>query len=265
MIITSTQNARIKDAVRLQTQQRERDKRGRTVIEGYRQLLRAVDNGYPLATLFICPALFLGENERALIARAKSAGAEVVEVAEEPFRKMAYYDRPEGLLAVAEAVRRKISDAEPGERAFFLAAESIQRPGNLGAIFRSADAAGVDGVIVCDAQTDPFNPEVIRASVGTLFTVPFYESSSAEAAAWCRQHGIRIAAATPHTETAYTGADMTRAVAVAVGAEQFGLSETWLANADVRVRIPMHGQADSLNVATAATLLLYEVVRQRAR
>jgi TrmH family RNA methyltransferase len=262
MIITSLQNPRIKNAVRLRDA-RARERQGATVVEGYRAILRAVDNGYPLGELYVCPDLFLGENEEALIERAADAGAQVIQVAEGPFLKMAYRDRPEGLLAVVPQVRRPLLEHEPAEQAFYLMVEAIERPGNLGSILRSADAAGVDAVVVCEAQADVFNPEVIRASVGTIFAVTILEASTPEALDWCRQHAIRTLAATPHAERIYTDLDMQGPLAIVVGTEQHGLSEAWLSQADVRVRIPMFGQADSLNVATATTLLLYEVVRQR--
>ena len=146
---------------------------------------------------------------------------------------------------------------------FFLIAESIEKPGNLGTILRSCDAVGVDGVIVCDRCTDIYNPNVVRASVGTLFTVPVIEASREETLAWLKQHGVQILSSTPSTNLEYTEADLSGSIAIVVGTEQLGLSDTWLDAADLKVRIPMMGVADSLNVATATTLLLYEVLRQR--
>lgn len=261
-MITSTQNPRVKNVLKLR-HAKGRKHQNQTLIEGYRGVLRAVTNHYPLEELFFCPALFLGENEPALIQQVQNAGTPVFEVAEEPFRRMAYMERPDGLLAVAPQIRTPLQSHIPTENGFYLIAEGIERPGNLGAILRSADAAGAHGVIVCDSATDRFNPEVIRASVGTLFTVPVLEASGEEAVAWCQQHRLCILAATPHTDTLFTGADMTQPLAIVVGAEKFGLSDRWIQQADLQVRIPMLGQADSLNVATATTLLLYEVVRQR--
>ncbi len=260
--IESLQNTRVKNAVRL-NEARERAIQKRTLIEGYRPLLRAVENGYPLEEVYFCPALFLGENEPALLERAAQAGAALIEVHEEPLRKMTYRNRPEGLLALAPIIRRTLETHVPNTHGFYLIVERIERPGNLGTIFRSADAAGVDGIVVCDPQTDAFNPEVIRASIGTVFTTPMFEARSADTLSWCRRHKLQIVAATPHTEQLYTAADLTTPLAIVVGAEKVGLSKVWLTEADLQVRIPMLGQADSLNVATATTLLLYEVVRQR--
>ena len=143
-------------------------------------------------------------------------------------------------------------------------AESIEKPGNLGTILRSADAAGAAAVLVCDRCTDVQNPNVVRASVGTLFSLPVVECTTAEAVPWLAERGFRILASTPHAEAFYTDYDLTGPTAVVVGAEQVGLKDAWLmSEACSRVRIPMLGQCDSLNVAAATTILLYEVVRQR--
>ena len=142
-------------------------------------------------------------------------------------------------------------------------AESIEKPGNLGTILRSADAAGVDAVIVCDPTTDIHNPNVVRSSVGTLFTVPVLEADGEETLLFLKENRIALAAASPHAKQEYTEADLTVPLAIAVGTEQYGLSENWMKKADIAVRIPMFGAADSLNVASATTLLLYETVRQR--
>lgn len=148
---------------------------------------------------------------------------------------------------------------------FLIVAEAIEKPGNLGTILRSADAAGVDGVIVCDRCTDIYNPNVVRASVGTLFTIPVVEATSVETLMWLQQRKIKILAATPSAEVEFTDADLNGGIAIAVGTEQIGLTEVWMRAADLKVRIQMHGVADSLNVATATTLLLYEAVRQRKK
>lgn len=261
MLITSLQNPRIKAMLALR-KPRDRREAGVILIEGYRPLLRALDNGFRLNELYICPEFYLGENNEALVARAAEAGAQVTEVTAPVFSKITYRDRPEGLLGVAPQFHRRL-DELPLDASFFVVAESIEKPGNLGTILRSSDAVGVDGVIVCDPTTDIFNPNVVCASIGTLFTVPVVEAPGAETLAWARRRGIKILAATPHAQVSYTDVDLTVPVAIAVGTEQYGLSETWMTGADLQVRIPMMGQADSLNVATATTILLYEVLRQR--
>jgi len=260
--ITSLANPGIKQAVKLR-QRSHRDDLDLMLVEGYREVKRAMDNRHALRQLFFCSDLFQGQNEDALIRRAGDAGAELYDCSARVFEKIAYRDRPEGLLAVAPQVRRSLGELSVPADALLIVAEAIEKPGNLGTILRSADAAGVHAVIVCDRCTDINNPNVVRASIGTLFALPVVETTSAECLAWLRQRGIRILAATPHTETLYTEADLARGTAIVLGTEQYGLSDAWLREADQKVRIPMLGQSDSLNVAAAATILLYEAVRQR--
>lgn len=262
--ITSLQNQRVKEVVKLRDR-RERDRSQLFLIEGYREIKRAVDAGRKIATLYICPEFFLGENEEELI---RKAALETVCCTKEVFQKLSYRDRPDGLLAVAPIQHKTLGDLEKilegVKEPFILVAESIEKPGNLGTILRSSDAAGVDAVIVSDPTTDIHNPNVVRSSVGTLFTVPVIEAASVETLAFLRKKKVKIVAATPSASQFFTEADLRGAVAILVGTEQLGLSPLWMEAADTSVKIPMLGTADSLNVATATTLLLYEVVRQRA-
>ena len=262
MRITSLRNPRVKYAAKLRDR-RPRERTGEFLVEGYRCIRRALDAGFPLRQLFSCPELFQGENEESLIAACRGAGVEVMQVPAHVFHKLAYRDRPEGLLALAPQRRRRLGEVKLRDPSFVLVAESIEKPGNLGTMLRSADAAGVDLMVLCDSVTDLFNPNVVRASTGALFSVPFAEAAADEALDWLRGRNMRLFAATPHAENLYTEVDMTVPMAVLVGSEQFGLSDTWLSRADVHVRIPMMGMADSLNVSTATSLLLYEVLRQR--
>lgn len=261
-LITSLQNPRVKQLVHLRDKP-QRDKSARFIIEGYRELFRATQAGQQIEALFICPELFLGSNERELIHTLKGTGTRIFETPEKVFRKISYRDRPDGLVSVAIQQRRTLADLPLTDNPFFVVAEAIEKPGNLGTILRSSDAVGADGVIVCDRCTDIYNPNVVRASVGTLFTVPVVEANSQETIAWLKNQGIAILAATPSAEKEFTAIDMRRPLAIAVGTEQLGLSEQWMSQADLQVRIPMCGIADSLNVAMATTLLLYEALRQR--
>ncbi len=264
--ITSLQNPKVKKAVRL-ADRKERNETGLFLIEGYRELKRAADGGVAVQTLYICPSFFLGSNEEALIAQLRNAGAEVVPCSEPVFQKLSYRDRPDGLVAIAVQMQMQLTDLVEKLSAktdpFLIVAEAIEKPGNLGTILRSADAAGADAVIVCDRCTDVYNPNVVRASVGTLFTIPVVEASSADTLQWLKEKGIKVVAATPSAQEEFTDADLTGGIAIAVGTEQLGLTDLWMDASDIRVRIPMHGVADSLNVATATTLLVYEVVRQK--
>ncbi len=253
-MISSLQNDGVKEVVKLRDK-RARDRSGLFVIEGYRELLRAVDAGVHIERLYICEELFLGTNEGALIERI----SHVVPCSREVFSKMSYRDRPDGLIAVARHLDWKLSDLNSPK--LLVIAEAIEKPGNLGTILRSADAVGADGLIVVDRCTDIHNPNVVRASVGTLFTRPVIEATSEETLLFLKAKGIRTLAATPDAKAAYTEVDMSDPIAIVVGTEQLGLSDQWMDGADIRVRIPMHGVADSLNVSMATTLLLYEAVR----
>ena len=277
--ITSLQNPRVKQLVKLRDR-RDRDEAGLFLVEGYREVRRALEKNFKLTELYFCPEWFLGENEPALIALAGQAGAQLFELSKEAFAKCAYRDRPDGLLAVAPQWKNALADlvvgralrptvaADVGDKPrptdpFLLIVESIEKPGNLGTILRSADAAGVDGVIVCDAVTDIFNPNVVRSSTGVLFSVPIVVADSASVHAWLKEKGVRIVATTPDTPNLYTQADLRGPLAIVMGSEQFGLSDFWLKESNLLVRIPMAGQADSLNVAVATIITLFEAVRQR--
>ncbi len=257
--ITSLQNAKVKEAVKLRDR-RPREESGLFLIEGYRELKRAIDAGRKIETIFYCPEFFLGTNERDLM---QKAGCPSIECTQDVFAKLSYRDRPDGLLGVAPQLHLRLEDLKLKENPFFVIAESIEKPGNLGTLLRSSDAAGVDAVIVCDPTTDIHNPNVVRSSVGTLFTLPVLETKEEETISFLKNNQIAIVAATPHAKLEYTEADFKVPLAIVVGTEQYGLSKNWIEQADIAVRIPMFGIADSLNVAAATTILLYEVVRQR--
>ncbi|MBB65778.1 MAG: rRNA methyltransferase [Waddliaceae bacterium] len=264
--IESAQNPEVKALVKLR-KRRDRDQSGLFLIEGYRELLRAVENDFPIQKLYICPELFLGSNEGELIRNIRSKGTEIIQCSPKAFEKVSYRDRPDGLIGIAPQIERKLTDLEAlfkeKDSPLLVVAEAIEKPGNLGTILRSSDAVGVDGVLVCDRCTDIHNPNVVRASVGTLFTVPVLESDGDETLAYLRENGVKILAATPDGDTLYTETDLTGPLAIALGTEQLGLSDKWMEQADLRVRIPMQGCADSLNVAMASTALLFEAARQR--
>ena len=261
-VLSSTQNATFKAVMKLRDR-RDREKRRLTVLEGYRELTRAQEYGMELVECFFAPEMFLGENEFSVLKSLADSGVKVYQVPPFMLEKMAYRDRPEGLIATAKMLRHSLDDLPVVENGLYLVAEAVEKPGNLGSMLRSADAAGVDGMIICDKTTDIYNPNVIRASTGALFAVPLAEATTDETFAWLRKHNIKILSATPHTDNIYTDVDLTTSVAIAVGTEQTGLTERWMTECDLPVVIPMLGQIDSLNVATATTILLYEAARQR--
>lgn len=264
--ITSAQNPKIKKISQLR-KKRTRDEEKKFLIEGYRELFRAKQAGVPIEELYICPEFFLGENEQELISSLQSKNTLVYQLPQHLFAKFSYRDRPDGLLALAKQWESSIDTlkklANKG-KALWVVAVSIEKPGNLGTILRSADACGATGVIVCDECTDIFNPNVVRASTGTLFTQAVLNLSSQSVIEYFKESQTQIVATTPSANQYYTELDFTQASAIILGCEQYGLPDLWLNQAKVKTKIPMLGQADSLNVAMAATVMLYEALRQRS-
>ncbi len=261
--ITSLQNDRIKNLVKLRNR-RARDQQGVFIAEGYRAISRALDKRIQPKEIYFSREWFLGENEDELLEKAQSSGARLYEVSKQAFEKVAYRDRPEGLLAVIDQWHHRLDELKLSKPPFLLIVESIEKPGNLGTILRSADAAGVDAVICCDSVTDLFNPNAIRSSTGVIFSMPTVMTSTEEAIKWLKEKNIRSVATSPRGQRPYTEVDYREPLAVVMGSEQFGLSDNWLEACDSKVRIPMAGQADSLNVAMATLITLFEAVRQRS-
>lgn len=260
-MITSMTNSRIKSVVKL-SKRREREQTGLFLIEGCRECQRGLERDWELVTCYYAPSLFKDDESEALLAKLEAQGVELVEVASHVFEKIAYREGPDGFLAVAKQRTTSLEEIK-AKSPFLLLVEGVEKPGNLGSMLRSSDAAGVDALIVCDEQVDLFSPNVVRASMGTLFSVPCIKVSSEKALAWCKQKGVELVATTPSAKKPYTAISYQKGVAIAMGSEKEGLSNTLLEAAGVRVVIPMKGLADSLNVSAAATLLLFEVVRQR--
>ncbi len=261
--ITSASNPRVKDLVRLRTR-KERRARGLVIIEEPLVIRRALAAGLPLAEVWACPAQ-QAPTTAALYGEIAAAGIPAVEVPPQVMDKIAYRERSEGLLVLAPRREPVLADLDPGSGrpALLVVLENVEKPGNLGAVLRLCDGAGAQAVLCTGEGADPGNPNCLRASRGAAFTVPAIEAPLAEIAAWLRDHGVTILAATPDQGTPWDEVDLTGPVALVLGAEHHGLSPAWLAAADGRVAIPMAGAADSLNVATSAAVLLFEAVRQR--
>lgn len=257
--IISLQNPQIKELVKLQ-KKHYRDQVGRFVIEGERETTRAIEQGIDIEKIFLSHS-----NDRVSSLAAKYKIPEI-QLTEKVFEKVCYRENPDGVIAIAKKRHRTREDLEKAlrnlKKGIFVICVGIEKPGNLGSILRSADAAGAEGIVVCDPHLDLFNPNVVRASMGTLFSVPVYEVDSEKAMSLLKHYGIQVIAATPHQATVYTKVKYTDKVAIAMGKEQTGLPPFWIEGADVAALIPMKGLADSLNVANAATLFLYEVIRQ---
>jgi RNA methyltransferase, TrmH family len=259
--VTSPANPRLKSVVALR-RRRHRDEAGQTLVEGYEELGLALDAGVRPIALYFCPDLQAPEQE-ALLDRAAAAGVELVQLSRSAFEKVAYRESPDGWLAVVPAVATDLAGLRLGPDPLVLVCEAVEKPGNLGAILRTADAAGVAAVLAADPVTDWGNPNLVRASKGTVFAVPVAGAGGPAVLGWLRELGIAVVAATPHTDLAYTDVDLTGPTAIAVGTEKEGLSAEWLRAAQHRVMIPMAGRANSLNVATSAAIITYEAVRQR--
>jgi len=252
-VITSTSNPLVKELVRLRTR-RHRDTTGRFVIEGQREVALAVAAGVDIRQVVVSTPLG-GE--------APAIDAPVIEMAEAPFRRASIRQNPDGVLAVASHLDLTLGSPTLGAAPLVLLVEAIEKPGNLGAMLRTADAAGVDLVVVADPATDIHNPNVVRASQGALFTVPVAVVDRGEALRWLDENAIPLVATTPDTPEELWDADLTGPVALAVGAEAIGLSPEVLDASAERVGVPMYGRVDSLNASVTAGIVLYEAVRQR--
>jgi TrmH family RNA methyltransferase len=260
--ITSRHNAQIKAATQLRLG-RQRRRQRRFLIDGAREITRAIAAGIRPVVVFICDELCTTADALQAVNVTQSTAAEMYSVSLEVHAKLAFGDRSDGLVVVAEAPRRTLDDLQLSPNPLVAVLDGIEKPGNIGAILRSADAAGVDATIVADARTDLYNPNTIRASLGTVFGPNIYEATSADAISWLRMHNLSIVAARPDAQQLYTEADLRHGVAIVLGSEAAGLPDAWKIPAATAVRLPMHGLVDSLNVSTTAAVLFYEAVRQR--
>ena len=270
--ITSPANPRVKWLQSLR-RRRVRDEERVTVVEGYAELGLALDAGVRPQLLVTCPEIAEAA-ELGLTGRARAAGAEVVTMSRAAFTKASYRESPDGWLAVVPDPARPLADLDPvltrldGQPPVVLVCEAVEKPGNLGAMLRTAEASGVDAVIAASPVADWGNPNVVRASKGTVFAVPIAAAAADDVIGWLRGHGMRIVVATPDTVREVSDVDLRGPTAVVVGAEHDGVSAGWFDPVRVgreatAARLPMVGRVNSLNVATSAALVLYELSRQR--
>ena len=260
--ITSAQNPKIKELLSLYEKSKARRESGLFVAEGRREVEHCINGGYTMRTLFVCPEI-LGEEDIATLAASAGDRCPVIEVPGRLYEKAAYRGSTEGVIAEVQIKERSLGDIVLKDKPLIIVLESVEKPGNLGAVLRSADAAGADAVIICDPLTDLYNPNLIRASVGAIFTVQTVAASSEETISWLKSKGIRILTAQLQDSVPYYRTDMTQATAIVMGTEATGLSGIWRESADRHIMIPMLGKLDSLNVSVSAAILLYEAVRQR--
>ena len=260
MEITSLQNAAIKNIVKL-TKSKERKVQQLFVIEGARELSMALAGGYILDSVYVCTPLFAKSKYPDVV--DSIARDKIFTISPAVFEKIAYRENSDGIVAVAKPKPHTLANIKLSENPFVIILESVEKPGNLGAILRTADAAAVDAVIVCDPQTDLYNPNVIRSSVGTLFTVQIAVCTSLEAMEWSLQNKIALYAAELQAAEFYQDVDFTRPSAIVMGTEAEGLTDFWLQNVKKRIKIPMKGKIDSLNVSVSTAILTFEAMRQR--
>ena len=267
--ITSLQNAKIKQLLQLQQKSQERRKAGLFVVEGRRELMHCLEAGFTVDTVFWCPQVETATEPMPPV----PDGVRMIEVSKAVYEKIAYRGSTEGVVAEVRTRQLTLDDlpltagaraASPATNAPLLVVlERVEKPGNLGAILRSADAAGVTAVIVCDPLTDLYNPNLIRSSVGAIFSVPTVACSSEACIAYLKAHSIQILTAQLQDSSLYYDTDMRRPTAIVMGTEATGLTPQWREAADAHIRIPMLGRIDSLNVSVSAAILMYEAVRQR--
>jgi len=259
MEISSLNNPRIKEAIKLEKAS-ERKNRKLFVAEGYREISKAFNAGFDFETIFYCPDL-ISEIHAQFLKRAVKA--ERISVSHKVYEKMAYRENTDGLIGIGKWKEPSLEDIPAKSDGLYLVIETVEKPGNLGAILRTADAAGVDAVIVCDSQTDLYNPNVIRSSLGCLFTNRVINTSTEECISFLKERRIHILAAALQNSRLYYDTDMRKSTAIVLGSEDKGLSESWRKAAGQIIRIPMLGEADSLNVSVSAAILTFEAIRQR--
>lgn len=268
-IIQSRKNPRVLKLAALRENRRERERTGLFVIEGMRELERAIARKIEITELYFCPELLRNESAGKILETVRAdKKIEIVELSRLAMEKASYRENPEGLIAVARSRKHGLNDLKinlpAGSAPLFLVVEGIEKPGNLGALLRTADSAGCTAVIACALTGDVYNPNVVRASQGTLFSMPFALGGNEEVAAWLRERGIAVFAMAPAAEKSYFDCDFTRPCAILLGTEATGLSDFWLGGGNAETAaIPQKGLADSLNVSTAGAVALFEALRQR--
>ncbi len=260
--IASLQNPLIKNLLLLQEKPRERKQQDLIVIEGIREINLALMAGFTVTHFIYCKNL-IAENELEAMVSASILPMDLAEVPVEIYNRIAYRKDHEGAIALANPKRIQFQELKPGSSPLFLVLESVEKPGNLGALLRTADAANLAAVIICDPQTDIYNPNAIRSSIGCIFTMPVVTSTTPEAIAWLRVNNIRLFGTALTATRFYHETDLRGPAAIIMGSEAYGLSKTWLDEADELIKIPMNGKIDSMNVSAYAAIVVFEALRQR--
>ena len=263
--ITSPQNPKIKTLLELQEKSKARRREGLFVVEGVREVLHCIEAGYELHAAFVCMDILSDDSFKEILEAAESSSAKgsCYTIPKAIYEKVAYRGGTEGIIAELRCKSHKLEDLSVKDNPVIVVLESVEKPGNLGAILRSADAAGVDAVIVCDPLTDMYNPNLIRSSIGGIFTVQTAAASSEDTIKWLKERNIKIYTAQLQDSEWYYDTNMTGGTAIIMGTEATGLTDVWRNAADAHIKIPMLGKLDSLNVSVSAAILMYEAVRQR--
>ncbi len=262
MFLSSHHNPHIRQLLLLQQKASERRATGCFVVEGLREIMHCANNGHDIQQLFTCTTLLEKMPEAQRIAASVQA-RQHYELTPALYQKVAYRDNTEGIIAIVEKRTITLQQLQLPDNALIVVAESVEKPGNIGAILRSAEAAKADAVIICDPLTDIYNPNIIRSSIGAVFIVPTVTCTSEECIAFLKERKIQILSAQLQESLPYYDTDMRCATAIVMGTEDKGLTDMWRQAADIHIRIPMLGQLDSLNVSVSTAILLFEAVRQR--
>ena len=263
MKITSFQNPHIKRVLGLK-ERKHRRQEDLTIVDGIREVTQAWEGGVVFFEIFICPDLLQGQGHMGVLTQAKSCNIPVYEIPVSLYAKVCFGARKDGIVAICRPKVLSLQDVKIIPSGLWVVLENLEKPGNLGAILRTCDAVGVQTVFVSDLSTDIYNPNVIRSSLGTIFSVPVVRVDQKQLLDFLKLNKISIMAATPQGAQTYTEIDFTKAITVVLGSEEKGLSDFWLKAADNLVSIPMLGKADSLNVSVSAAIFLYEALRQRS-
>lgn len=257
-LITSNQNPKIKNILALE-KSRERKRQNTFIIEGLKELTLAVEGGYTINSVFFCPAIVSAETVTGIVGRENL----LVPVQQAVFEKIAYRDSTGGIIALAEQKKHTLDTIRLTGNPLLLIVEAVEKPGNLGALLRTADAANIDAVVICEPQTDFYNPNVVRSSVGCIFTSQLASATTGETVQWLKKNDIRIFATYLRASKPYDEVDFTLPCAIVMGTESTGISDEWVDLADQNIIIPMQGKIDSMNVSTAAAVIIFEAIRQR--
>ena len=264
MYIESPQNYHVKNLVKLRDR-KHRNRQDKFIIEGLREIQHAINSGYPVGTIYYCPELFPSESHSQFLDHLKAKGSpQYIRMHVSAFSKSSYREGPDGLIALSEAKEMSLSTLKLKENTTLLILEGIEKPGNLGAIIRSAEGAGVDAIFMNNCLLDAYNPNAIRASQGLVFRLPIINVETDYLLQWLKEHHFVSYATTPKTDNCYSKQSYSKRTALIMGSESHGLSEKWLNQADYLINIPMKGHADSLNVSVATAICLYEINRQKS-